>query len=57
MPGVMGKFGLAWSTKLNSAKANRVLPRELSGHSKHFLPTQEKTVHMDITTWSIMKSD
>ena len=40
------------------AKANRVLPRELTGHSKHPLPTtQEKTLHMDITRWSILKSD
>ena len=29
------------------AKANRVLPRECNGHSKHPLPkTQEKTLHM-----------
>ena len=34
------------------AKANRVLPRERTGHSKHPLPTtQEKTLHMDITRW------
>ena len=33
-----------WSTKRNRAKANRVLPRERIGHSKHLLPTtQEKT--------------
>ena len=33
--------------------ANRVLPREHTGHSKHPLPTtQEKTLHMDITRWS-----
>ena len=39
-------------------KANRVLPRERNGHSKHPLPTsQEKTIHMDITRWSILKSD
>ena len=39
-------------------KANRVLPREHPGHSKHPLPTtQEKTLHMDITRWSIPKSD
>ena len=32
------------------AKANRVLPRECIGHSKHPLPTtQDKTLHMDIT--------
>ena len=31
------------------AKANRILPREHTGHSKHPLPTtQEKTLHMDI---------
>ena len=27
------------STKQSRAKANRVLPRECSGHSKHSLPT------------------
>ena len=39
-----------WSTEWSRAKANRVLPRERTGHSKHPLPTtQEKTLHMDIT--------
>ena len=47
-----------WSTKWSKAKANRILPRECVGHSKHPLPTkQEKTLHMDITIWSILKSD
>ena len=47
-----------WSTKLSRSKANRVLPREYTGHSKHPLPTtQETTLHMDITRWSIPKSD
>ena len=47
-----------WSTELSRAKANRVLPRERTGHSKHPLPTtQEKTLHMDITRWSTPKSD
>ena len=47
-----------WSTEWSSAKANRVLPRERTGHSKHPLPTtQEKTLHMDITRWSTPKSD
>ena len=47
-----------WSTKWSRAKANRVLPRECTGHSKHPFPTtQEKTLHMDITRWSIPKSD
>ena len=47
-----------WSTKWSGAKANKVLPKEHTGHSKHPLPTtQEKTLHMDITRWSIPKSD
>ena len=47
-----------WSTKQSRAKANRVLPREHTGHRKHPLPTtQEKTLHMDITRWSTPKSD
>ena len=47
-----------WSTEWSRAKANRVLPRKLSGHSKHPLPTtQEKTLHTNITKWSILKSD
>ena len=41
-----------------TTKANRVLPREHTDHSKHPLPTtQEKTLHMDITRRSILKSD
>ena len=36
-----------WSAKWSRSKANRVLPREHTGHSKHPLPTtQEKTLHM-----------
>ena len=47
-----------WNVEWSRAKANRVLPRECTGHSKHPLPpTQEKTLHMDITRWSIPKSD
>ena len=35
-----------WSTEWSREKANRVLPRECTGHSKHPLPTtQEKTTH------------
>ena len=35
-----------------------VLPREHTGHSKHCFPkTQEMTLPMDITKWSIAKSD
>ena len=47
-----------WSTKWSRSKANRVLPREHTGHSKHPLPkTQEKTLYMHITRWPIPKSD
>ena len=43
-----------WSSELSRAKANRVLPRQCTGQSKHPLPTtQEKTLHMDITRLSI----
>ena len=36
----------SWSTEWSRAKANRILPRECTGHSKHSLPkTQEKTTH------------
>ena len=56
IPGVTGKFGLEY--KMKQGKANRVLPREHTGHSKHpLLTTQEKTLHMDITRWSTPKSD
>ena len=47
-----------WSTERSRAKANWVLPREHTHHSKHPLPTtQEKALHMDITRWSIPKSN
>ena len=46
---------LVWLAK---AKASRVLKREFTGHSKNPLPTtKEMTLHIDITRWSIMKSD
>ena len=42
-----------WSKKWSRAKANRVLPRECTGHSKHPLPTTQKTtLHMYIARWS-----
>ena len=46
-----------WTTKLNRAKANRVLPRECTGHSKPSLPQHETTLHMNITRWSISITD
>ena len=46
-----------WSTKCSRSEANRVLSRKHAAHSKHSFPTQETIVHMDITRWSILKSD
>ena len=47
-----------WSTEWSRAKGNKVTPRERTGHSKHPLPTtQDKTLHMDITRWSVLQSD
>ena len=52
IPGVTGKFG--HGVRNEASKRLRVLSRECTGHSKHPLPTtQEKTLHMDITRWSI----
>ena len=53
---ILASLALEYKTK--QGKVNRVLPRECTGHSKHPLPTtQEKTLHMDITRWSTLKSD
>ena len=47
-----------WNVEWSRAKTNRVLPRKCTGHSKHPLPiTRKKTLHMDITRWSTLKSD
>ena len=55
-PGVTSKFGLGIQNEAGQRLI--VLPRECSGHSKHPLPTtQEKTLYMDITRWSTLKSD
>ena len=60
IPEVTGKFGLGVQNEAGQrlTEQNSVLSRERTGHSKHPLPTtQEKTLHRDITRWSIMKSD
>ena len=57
IPGITGKLGLGVQNEAGR-RLTRVLPREHTGHSKHPLPTtQENTLHMDITRWSIPKSD
>ena len=56
IPGVTGKFSLGVQNKVGQRLT--VLPRECTGHRKHCLPKiQEMTLHMDITKWSIPKSD
>ena len=56
LPGIACKFGLGVQNE--AGQRLTVLPRECSGHSKHtLLTTQEMTLHMDITRWSIPKSD
>ena len=55
-PGVTGRFGL----RMWNEAGQRLIDfcQERTGHSKHPLPTtQEKTLLMDITRWSILKSD
>ena len=55
-PGVTGKFGLGVQNEAGQRLI--VLSRECTGYSKQPLQTtQEKTLHMDITTWLTLKSD
>ena len=56
IPRVTGKFGLGIQNEAGQRLI--VLPRERTGHSKNPLSTtQEKTLHMNITRWSSLKSD
>jgi len=58
IPGVTGKFGFGVQNEGGQSLTEFYPVRELTGHSKHPLPTtQEKTLHMGITRWSILKSD
>ena len=46
IPGITPRQIWPWSTKRSRAKANRLLPREHTGHSKHPLAiTQKMTTH------------
>ena len=57
-PGVMGKFGLRVWKEAGQRLIEFCQENALTGHSKHLLPTtQKKTLHMDITRWSTLKSD
>ena len=56
IPGVTGKFGLGVQNEAGQRLTD--FSQENTGHSKHPLPTTQKgNLHMDITRWSILKSD
>ena len=47
-----------WRTKCSRAKTKWILPRKCTSHSKYpFSTTRETTLQMDITKWSILKSN
>ena len=51
---ITDKFGLGVQNEARQSLA--VLPREHIGHRKHpLLITQETTLNMDISRWSILK--
>ena len=55
-PGVTDKFGLGVQNE--AGQRLTVVPGEHTGHNKRHLQTiQEMTLHMEITRWSIPKSD
>ena len=57
IPGVTGKCGLGAQNE-GGQRLIEFGQEERTGHSKHpLLTTQEKTLHMDITRWSTLKSD
>ena len=57
-PGSWCTQGFVCDLQKEAGQRPTVLPRERTGHSKHPLPTiQEKILHMDITRWSIPKSN
>ena len=52
-----GKFVLGVQNEARQ-KLTELCKEKHTGHRKHPLPTtQEKTLHMDINRWSILKSD
>ena len=57
IPRVAGRFGLGVQNEAGQ-RLIEFLPWERTGHSKHLLLTrQEKTLHMDSTRWSTLKSE
>ena len=57
IPGVTGKFGLAVQNEVGQ-RLTEFCKENTLVIAKHCLPTtHEKTLHMDITRWLILKSD
>ena len=56
IPGVIGKFALGVQNEAGQRLAE-FSQGDQTSYSKYPLPTQEKTLHIDITRWSIPKSD
>ena len=48
IPGVTGKFGLGVQNEGGQTKANRALPRERTGHSKHLFHQHKRRLY----TWT-----
>ena len=56
IPGGTGKFDLGVQNE--GGQRLTVLSKERTGHSKYHLPTTQKTtLYVDITIWSVLKSD
>ena len=56
-PGVTGKFGLGMRNKAGQRLIEFCQENALVIANTLFQTTQEKTLHMDITRWSTLKSD
>ena len=57
IPGVTGNFGLGEQNEEGQRLTECRQEKKNTGHSKHPLPTHKRRLHMDITRWSIPKSD
>ena len=57
VPRVTSKSGLGVQNEVGP-RLIEFCQKKQTGHSKHLVPTAQKTtVHMDITKWSVSKSD
>ena len=57
IPGVTGKFGLGVKNELGQRLTEFCQENTLGIANTLLQQEQEKTLHMDITRWSILKSD